>query len=256
MSASLNEMTNLYEATKQSELDERARVKQSERLQRALKAEKDQLSTQLGDLQERVTLQAKDLQEAQTQRKLAVQEFTDVNAKVNELRSKNVKLGSDLLDRDDEIEELRRACAAAKADLARSDKACDEYRTQLAGVKDTLAKLERERQDFLQQTLVLKEESSTDEAEPDRERLMQTQLNDMESRNKSLENQLEEVKAESAERCEQLVANFTQVTHGKIFDFCVSSKKKTNNWNVFVCFTYFWFTNFKMIKNKIKNVSI
>lgn len=58
-------------------------------------------------MQERVNLQAKELQEAQTLRKQAVQEVTDVNDKVNELRSKNVKLSNELLARDDLIEELQ-----------------------------------------------------------------------------------------------------------------------------------------------------
>ena len=57
----LNEMTTMYENSKQNELDEKNKIKHLERSVRALKIEKDQLFTQVYDLQERVNLQAKDL---------------------------------------------------------------------------------------------------------------------------------------------------------------------------------------------------
>ena len=89
------ELSAVYEATKQSELEEKSKTKQLERSIRALKVEKDQLYAQVFDLQERTNLQAKDLLEAQNQRKLAVQEFADVNEKVNELRAKNSRIAGE-----------------------------------------------------------------------------------------------------------------------------------------------------------------
>ena len=156
LNANLNEMTNLYEMTKQSELDEKTKNKHTERSLRAIKIEKDQLFAQIVDLQERANLQAKDLQEAQTQRKLAVQEFTDVNDKVKELRSKNAKISNDLLNKEDEIEELKRLCATHKFELEKRDKTIDDFKIQIVNFKENLNKLEAERQEFLQQNLILK----------------------------------------------------------------------------------------------------
>jgi serine/threonine-protein kinase MRCK len=87
----------------------------------------------LTDLQDRVSLQARDLQEAQTQRKLAVQEFTDVNEKVNELRSKNSKLSNDLLNKEDELEEFK---TISKLELEKRDKQLGELRQEFLLLKN------------------------------------------------------------------------------------------------------------------------
>ena len=83
LSLKLSDVSNAYDSSKQAELDQKNKVRHLERNLRALKNEKDELLAQIHDLHERVCLQAKDLAEAQSQRKLAVQEFTDVNEKVN-----------------------------------------------------------------------------------------------------------------------------------------------------------------------------
>lgn len=149
----LNEMTNLYETSKQNELEEKSKTKHLERSVRALKIEKDQLFTQIYDLQERTNLQAKDLQEAQNQRKLAVQEFTDVNEKVNELRSKNNKLSNELLNKEDEIDDLKRACHEAKVESDKRDKITDDFKSQIATLNDSIKILENEKSDALQKLL-------------------------------------------------------------------------------------------------------
>jgi serine/threonine-protein kinase MRCK len=148
----LNEITNLYETTKQNELEEKNRVKHLDRSIRTLKIEKEQLITQLQDLQERANFQAKDLQEAQTQRKLAVQEFTDVNEKVNELRSKNVKLSNDLLNKEDEIEELKRTNLDFKFELDKREKIIEEFKMQIQCFTESIFKLENEKMELLQKS--------------------------------------------------------------------------------------------------------
>ena len=163
LNGKLNEMTNLYEAAKQNELDEKNKIKHMDRSLKALKIEKDQFCAQITDLQERVALQAKDLQEAQTQRKLAVQEFTDVNEKVKELRSKNVKLGNDLLNKEDEVEDLKRACAEHKHEMDKRDKTIDEFKSQVASFKENLARLESERHEFLAKS---KDKPDTEPVDP------------------------------------------------------------------------------------------
>lgn len=148
------EMNSVYEATKQSELDEKSKSKQLERSVRALKIEKDQLYTQIFDLQERTNLQAKDLSEAQNQRKLAVQEFTDVNEKVNELRSKNNKISNELLNKEDEVDDLKRAVNELKAESDKREKVAEDLRQQMAGLNETISQLESEKSEALQRILL------------------------------------------------------------------------------------------------------
>ncbi len=95
-------------------------------------------------------MQAKDLSEAQNQRKLAVQEFTDVNEKLNELRSKNAKLASDLLKKEDEIDELKRFINETKFEFEKRDHLTEELKTQLVSFTETIGRLEAEKLDALQ----------------------------------------------------------------------------------------------------------
>lgn len=144
LGSKLTEMTGLYESAKQAELDEKNKYKHLDRSMRAMKIEKDQLNAQLADLQERSSLQARDLLEAQQQRKLAVMEFTDVNEKVNELRSKNHKLSSDMLTREDEIDELKRQLADSKVELDKRDRLIEELRLKVDAYIDKISKQESE----------------------------------------------------------------------------------------------------------------
>lgn len=90
------------------------------------------------------------MQEAQIQRKLAVQEFTDVNEKVNELRSKNYKLTNDLLNREDEIEDLKRCQNENKLELERRDKLIEDLKQKIDSFIDSIGKLENEKLELLQ----------------------------------------------------------------------------------------------------------
>ena len=144
LGSKLTEMTGLYESAKQAELDEKNKYKHLDRSMRAMKIEKDQLNAQLADLQERSSLQARDLLEAQQQRKLAVMEFTDVNEKVNELRSKNHKLSSDMLAREDEIDELKRQLTESKGELDKRDRLIEELRLKVDAYIDKISKQESE----------------------------------------------------------------------------------------------------------------
>ncbi len=91
------------------------------------------------------------MQEAQNQRKLAVQEFTDVNEKVNELRSKSNKLANELLNKEDEIDDLKRSLVELKIESDKREKlAQDEFKFQLTALSDTIKQLEIEKLDALQ----------------------------------------------------------------------------------------------------------
>ncbi len=161
MNKKLLDMTNLYESAKQNELEEKNKIKHLERSVRALKIEKDQMFAQVIDLQERIGLQAKDLQDAQTQRKLAVQEFTDVNEKVNELRSKNVKLSNDLLNKEDEYEELKRSFNELKHEWDKRERSQEDFKSQVKLLNDAINRLESEKIEALKQVAALSAHTAT-----------------------------------------------------------------------------------------------
>jgi serine/threonine-protein kinase MRCK len=195
LTSKLNEMTSLYE---NSVLDEKQKSKHAERALKVLKCEKDQLFTQIFDLQERVNLQAKDLQEAQTQRKLAVQEFTDVNEKFNELRSKNVKLSNQLLNKEDEIDEL-------KLEADKGSRTLDDLKSQVL-------KLEAERQEFLLNNT--KNESSTDDDDDEPNRTQPNTLQ-LEAEILGLKSELDQLRAESKEKISRLNDEMQQICADK-----------------------------------------
>ena len=235
----LNEMTSLYETTKQSEVDEKNKIKHLERSVRALKIEKDQLFAQISDLQERVNLQAKDLQEAQNQRKLAVQEFTDVNEKVNELRSKNAKLSNDLLNKEDEVEDLKRYQLENKLELERRDKLIDELRHQMHNYTQTIARLEKEKLDIVQSELKSSDDKPAEPAVDESLKELNTelakeikllqmqitsntaQIAQLEEANASLLNELQQIKEKNA----QLNRETTEKFQEQLAD-AVQSKEK------------------------------
>ncbi len=77
---------------------------------------------------------------------MAVQEFTDVNEKVNELRSKNNKFSTELLNKEDEIDDLKRATHELKTDLEKRDKQLEDLKLQIAALNETIKELENEKQ--------------------------------------------------------------------------------------------------------------
>jgi len=117
-------------------------------------------------LQERSNLQAKDLQEAQNQRKLAVQEFTDVNEKVNELRSKNNKFSTELLNKEDEIDDLKRSSNELRTDLEKRDRQLDDLRSQIATLNETIKELENEKQILNERSKIAADQAAPVVVEP------------------------------------------------------------------------------------------
>jgi chromosome segregation ATPase len=159
---------------------------------------------QIYDLQERINLQAKDLQDAQTQRKLAVQEFTDVNEKVNELRSKNTKLSNELLNKEDELEELK---TLTRLDVDRRERVVNELRQEIQ-----ILQLESKRDmemNALQQQEVDEETTTTatilthEEAESLRSKLIET-----EESNETLLAELKQLKERHAVASKELASKF------------------------------------------------
>lgn len=159
LTSQLDEITNLYESTKQLEVEERNKNKHLERTVRALKIEKEQLTMQAVELKEQVTMQAKDLQDAQQQRKLVVQEFTDLNEKFDELRSKNVKLQNESMNKEDQIINIIRELEDSRYDSEKKDRQIEELRLKLQNLSEVVISMENEKKDFMKQ---LSDESGLD----------------------------------------------------------------------------------------------
>lgn len=151
LTSQLKEIGSLYDSTKQSEVEERNKNKHLERAVRALKIEKEQLNLQANELRDRVSTQAKDLLDAQQQRKLVVQEFTDLNEKFDELRSKNVKLQNESINREDEIMNIKKELDDYKYDSEKKDRIIEELRYKLQNLNDVVLNMENEKIDFMKQ---------------------------------------------------------------------------------------------------------
>lgn len=70
--------------------------------------------------------QGKDLKEADSQRKLAVQEFSEVSERVTELRSHKQRLSRQLRDKEEEMDALNQKVEALRLDVRKAERAKKE----------------------------------------------------------------------------------------------------------------------------------
>lgn len=66
--------------------------------------------------------QARELKDAHQQRKLALQEFSELNERMAELRSQKQKVSRQLRDREEEVEAAMQKIDALRQDVRRADK--------------------------------------------------------------------------------------------------------------------------------------
>jgi serine/threonine-protein kinase MRCK len=85
-----------------SQLDYRFR--EAEITIRTLRYEKEELQKEANDLVERLKLQDKEVKDAVTQRKLAMNEYTEVNNKLSDLRAQKQKISKQVRDKEEELE--------------------------------------------------------------------------------------------------------------------------------------------------------
>lgn len=71
---------------------------------------------------ERLKSQARELKDAHQQRKLALQEFSELNERMAELRSQKQKVSRQLRDREEEVEAALQKIDALRQEVRRADK--------------------------------------------------------------------------------------------------------------------------------------
>lgn len=78
---------------------------------------------------ERLKSQTKELKDAHQQRKLAMQEFSELNERMAELRSHKQRLSRQLRDKEEEMEVLMQKLDGMRQDIRKTEKARKEVRT-------------------------------------------------------------------------------------------------------------------------------
>ncbi len=104
----------MHQELETTDVKNKAQLRQLEKSNKVLKQEKEDLQRDLQELQDRYKSQTKDLRDAITQRKIAMEEFTDINERLADLRANKQKLSRQLRDREEEIEEERHKCDTAR----------------------------------------------------------------------------------------------------------------------------------------------
>lgn len=77
---------------------------------------------------ERLKSQTKELKDAHQQRKLALQEFSELNERMAELRSHKQRLSRQLRDKEEEMEVLMQKLDGMRQDIRKTEKARKEVR--------------------------------------------------------------------------------------------------------------------------------
>nr|XP_043905217.1 serine/threonine-protein kinase MRCK alpha isoform X2 [Solea senegalensis] len=92
-------------------------IKTLEKQMKNLTQERDDLHKDLVDASERMKSQSKELKDAHSQRKLAMQEFSEINERLTELRSAKQRLARQLRDKEEEIESHSQKVEALRLEM-------------------------------------------------------------------------------------------------------------------------------------------
>lgn len=82
---------------------------------------------------DRLKSQTKELKDAHQQRKLAMQEFSELNERMAELRSQKQRLSRQLRDKEEEMEVVMQKIDAMRQDIRKTEKARKEVRSMIEG---------------------------------------------------------------------------------------------------------------------------
>lgn len=113
-----------------------------ERAVRALKQEKEELVKEKVDALDRLKLQDKELKDALSQRKSAMEEYTEVTDKLGELRNHKQKLSRQVRDKEEELEAAMQKIDGLRNDVRKLDKGKRELE---ARVEDQATEVVQER---------------------------------------------------------------------------------------------------------------
>ena len=136
------------------------RIRELEKLVHSLQQEKEDVTKEKGGLADRYKSQEKDLEEAVQQRKLAMDEYTEVSDKLSELRTFKQKLTRSLRDKEESLETAIQKIDSLKLDLRKAEKSRREIETQLQdhvsdAVKVTYIKITQRLYTFIYFCLIL-----------------------------------------------------------------------------------------------------
>lgn len=81
---------------------------------------------QLIEASERLKAQSKELKDAHQQRKLAMQEFSEMNERMVDLRSQKQKFSRQLRDKEEEVEVIMQKIDSMRQEIRKSEKARKE----------------------------------------------------------------------------------------------------------------------------------
>lgn len=88
---------------------------------------------QLVESLDRLKFQTKELKDAHQQRKLAMQEFSELNERMAELRSQKQRLSRQLRDKEEEMEVVMQKIDAMRQDIRKTEKARKEVSSMIEG---------------------------------------------------------------------------------------------------------------------------
>ncbi|XP_003425741.1 serine/threonine-protein kinase Genghis Khan [Nasonia vitripennis] len=118
------------------------KIRELEKLVRTLRSEKDEAVKDKQDALERLKLQDKELKDALAQRKLAMEEYTEVTDKLSELRQQKQKLSRQVRDKEEELEVVMQKVDSLRHDIRKAEK----LRRELEGrVEEAMAETSKER---------------------------------------------------------------------------------------------------------------
>lgn len=98
------------------------KVKELEKALRLARSEKDDIHRDLTEAQEKLKQQTKELKDALAQRKLAMDEYTEVSDKLSDLRTQKQKLSRQVRDKEEELEKAMHKIDSLRQDLRKADK--------------------------------------------------------------------------------------------------------------------------------------
>ncbi|XP_075994751.1 serine/threonine-protein kinase MRCK alpha isoform X3 [Genypterus blacodes] len=106
--------------------DSSKHIKTLEKQMRSLTQDKDDMHKDLLDASEKLKSQSKDLKEAHSQRKVAMQEFSELNERLTDLRSAKQRLARQLRDKEEEMENHTQKVEALRLEVRKAERSKKE----------------------------------------------------------------------------------------------------------------------------------
>ncbi|XP_056284951.1 serine/threonine-protein kinase MRCK alpha isoform X6 [Pseudoliparis swirei] len=110
--------------------DSSKHAKTLERRMKSVAQEKDDMHKDLLEANEKLKAQSKELKEAHSQRKLAMQEFSELNERLTDFRSVKQRLARQLRDKEEEMESQGQKVEALRLEVRKAERAKKETQAQ------------------------------------------------------------------------------------------------------------------------------